>query len=66
MGRRRKTETQLEADKKGGARMKRYEESQKEEVVVPKPDERIVTYWEKIGETGSWEQKEYIIKKAKV
>jgi len=62
MGRRRKTESKVEADKKGDARMKRYEENQKEEIVVPKPDERTITFWEKIGENGSWEKKEYVMR----
>ena len=58
MGRKRKTESIIEADKKGDSRMRRYEKS-KEEKTVPIYDIKITTFWEKIGKDGSWEEKEY-------
>ena len=57
MGRQKK-EKQIEADKKGDARMRKYEKSKEEKPAII-DDIRITTFWEKIGKDGSWEEKEY-------
>ena len=58
MGRRQKQEKQIESDKKGDARMRKYEKSKEEKPVIT-DNIRITTFWEKIGKDGSWEEKEY-------
>jgi hypothetical protein len=60
---RRKSENRQEADKKGAARMKRYEENL-EKTVDPASlaeDERIIKYYGKYGD-DDWQEYEYVYK----
>jgi hypothetical protein len=53
------------ADAKAKARIARYEkrkEAQAAAEAARDPNIKIVTFWEKIGKDGSWEEKEYRIK----
>ena len=63
--RKRKSENQKEADKKGKERMKRYEEAkefpQKVDRSTLSDDEKIMKYWSKQG-SGDWELLEYVYK----
>jgi hypothetical protein len=63
---RRKSESKQEADKKGAARMKRYEETLENTVdrSTLAEDEKIIEYYGKYG-NGDWEKYEYVYKRKK-
>ena len=53
------------ADAAGAARLARFEKrkaAKKASEAAQDPNIKIVTFWEKIGKDGSWEEKEYRIK----
>lgn len=59
------TTNRSKADATAAARVARYEKRQaaKEAAEAAQdPNIKIVTFWEKIGKDGSWEEKEYRIK----
>lgn len=59
------TNPRSSADAKGNTRMARYEKRQaaKEAAQAAEdPNIKVITFWEKIGKDGSWEEKEYRIK----
>lgn len=66
MGRHKKSESQKEADKKGKARIKKYEEnkllSKKESVDNESSDTKVITCFQK-KDSGEWEKINYEIKK---
>jgi len=66
MGRQRDEENRSEAAKKGKSRIASYESRKERKDAVAKakedPNLKIFTFWEKIGQDGSWEEKEYIIR----
>ena len=65
MGEESTTDNRSSADAKAKARVARYEkrkEAQAAAEAARDPNIKIVTFWEKIGKDGSWEEKEYHIK----
>lgn len=56
-----KSESQVDADKKGKARMKKFNDRQTS-TEESSSNTRSITYWEKI-EPGPWEEKEYVYEK---
>ena len=61
MGKHDKSSSRANAESKGKARIRKYEKG-KQEKICPKDNEKIITFWEKIGKDGTWEEKEYILK----
>ena len=53
-----KSENQKETDLKGKKRMEKYERR----ISEPEKDDdsKSITFWEKLGDDGNWEKKEYV------